>query len=99
MLAPVAEAWDLAVLPYYALAGGFLTGKYRPGSAAGDSPRPPRAGECLPKGSGARRARSGRGGAPDHAGGGRARLAADPSARRRADRERAVDRAAGGDLA
>src|SRR5579859_4502058 len=30
-LAPVAEAWDLAVLPYYALASGFLTGKYRPG--------------------------------------------------------------------
>lgn len=29
-LLPVAEAWDLAVLPYFALAKGFLTGKYRP---------------------------------------------------------------------
>jgi aryl-alcohol dehydrogenase-like predicted oxidoreductase len=31
-LLPVADAWDLAVLPYFALAKGFLTGKYRPGS-------------------------------------------------------------------
>jgi aryl-alcohol dehydrogenase-like predicted oxidoreductase len=31
-LLPVAETWDLAVLPYYALAKGFLTGKYRPDS-------------------------------------------------------------------
>lgn len=31
-LLPVADAWDLAVLPYFALAQGFLTGKYRPGS-------------------------------------------------------------------
>jgi aryl-alcohol dehydrogenase-like predicted oxidoreductase len=38
-LAPVAERWDLAVLPYYALASGFLTGKYRPGGKAIDSPR------------------------------------------------------------
>jgi len=30
---PVADAWDLAVLPYYGLAKGFLTGKYRPGAA------------------------------------------------------------------
>jgi aryl-alcohol dehydrogenase-like predicted oxidoreductase len=29
-LAPVAEAWDLAVVPYFGLARGFLTGKYRP---------------------------------------------------------------------
>ena len=28
-LLPVADAWDLAVLPYYGLARGFLTGKYR----------------------------------------------------------------------
>jgi aryl-alcohol dehydrogenase-like predicted oxidoreductase len=33
-LLPVAEAWDLAVLPYFALAKGFLTGKYRPGGEA-----------------------------------------------------------------
>ncbi len=38
-LLPVAEAWDLAVLPYYGLAKGFLTGKYRPGGAAVESPR------------------------------------------------------------
>ena len=38
-LAPVAAAWDLAVLPYYALASGFLTGKYRDGGQAVDSVR------------------------------------------------------------
>ena len=38
-LLPVAEAWDLAVLPYFALAKGFLTGKYRPGGADVESPR------------------------------------------------------------
>ncbi|MDX6227875.1 MAG: hypothetical protein QOI76_1265 [Frankiales bacterium] len=38
-LLPVADAWDLAVLPYYALAKGFLTGKYRPGSEVVDSQR------------------------------------------------------------
>jgi aryl-alcohol dehydrogenase-like predicted oxidoreductase len=38
-LLPVVEAWDLAVLPYYALAKGFLTGKYRPGGDAVESQR------------------------------------------------------------
>ncbi|MGH2890907.1 MAG: aldo/keto reductase [Solirubrobacteraceae bacterium] len=38
-LLPVAEAWDLAVLPYFSLAMGFLTGKYRPGREAIRSPR------------------------------------------------------------
>src|SRR3954452_3826222 len=38
-LLPVAEAWDLAVLPYFSLAKGFLTGKYRPGGGEIDSPR------------------------------------------------------------
>ena len=38
-LLPVAERWDLAVLPYFGLAKGFLTGKYRPGGEAVDSPR------------------------------------------------------------
>ena len=38
-LLPVADAWDLAVLPYFALAKGFLTGKYRPGSSAVESQR------------------------------------------------------------
>jgi aryl-alcohol dehydrogenase-like predicted oxidoreductase len=37
-LLPVADAWDLAVLPYFALAKGFLTGKYRPGGEAVESP-------------------------------------------------------------
>jgi len=38
-LLPVADAWDLAVLPYFALAKGFLTGKYRPGGKAVKSER------------------------------------------------------------
>src|SRR4029079_6232273 len=38
-LLPVAESWDLAVLPYFALAKGFLTGKYRPEGEAVESPR------------------------------------------------------------
>jgi aryl-alcohol dehydrogenase-like predicted oxidoreductase len=38
-LLPIAEELDLAVLPYYGLAKGFLTGKYRPGSEEIDSPR------------------------------------------------------------
>jgi aryl-alcohol dehydrogenase-like predicted oxidoreductase len=38
-LLPVANAWDLAVLPYFALAKGFLTGKYRPGSEVVESER------------------------------------------------------------
>jgi aryl-alcohol dehydrogenase-like predicted oxidoreductase len=44
---PVAEAWDLAVLPYFALAKGFLTGKYRPGGEAVESERAERAREYL----------------------------------------------------
>lgn len=46
-LAPVAAEWDLAVLPYYALASGFLTGKYRTGGAAVDSVRAKGAGKYL----------------------------------------------------
>jgi aryl-alcohol dehydrogenase-like predicted oxidoreductase len=38
-LLPVVEAWGLAVLPYFALAKGFLTGKYRPGGEAVESER------------------------------------------------------------
>jgi aryl-alcohol dehydrogenase (NADP+) len=52
-LAPIADAWDLAVLPYYGLAMGFLTGKYRPGSPEVQSPRAQRAREYLNKGGGA----------------------------------------------
>jgi len=49
-LAPIADAWDLAVLPYYALASGFLTGKYRPGGAPVESARAKVAGGYLAKG-------------------------------------------------
>ena len=48
--APIADAWDLAVLPYYALASGFLTGKYRPGGAPVESARAKVAGGYLAKG-------------------------------------------------
>ncbi len=36
---PVAEEFGLSLVPYYALASGFLTGKYRSREAAGGSPR------------------------------------------------------------
>lgn len=36
---PVAEEFGLGLVPYYALASGFLTGKYRSADAAGSSPR------------------------------------------------------------
>jgi aryl-alcohol dehydrogenase-like predicted oxidoreductase len=38
-IAPVAAAENLAVLPYYGLAGGFLTGKYRTTQDLASSPR------------------------------------------------------------
>ncbi len=38
-LLPLAKSWDLAVLPYFALAKGFLTGKYRPGGETVESER------------------------------------------------------------
>lgn len=34
---PLAEEFDLGIVPYYALAAGFLTGKYRSTDAAGQS--------------------------------------------------------------
>jgi aryl-alcohol dehydrogenase-like predicted oxidoreductase len=37
-LLPIVEQYDLVALPYYSLARGFLTGKYRPGVTI-DSPR------------------------------------------------------------
>src|SRR3954466_2572232 len=52
-LLPVAEAWDLAVLPYYALAKGFLTGKYRPGGEDVESARAEGARAYLDAGGGA----------------------------------------------
>ena len=38
-LAPICAAHDVACLPYFGLAMGFLTGKYRPGGDDVDSPR------------------------------------------------------------
>ena len=38
-LAPLVAEHDLAEAPYYGLAKGFLTGKYRPGGEAVESPR------------------------------------------------------------
>ncbi len=49
-LLPVAEEWDLAVLPYFALAMGFLTGKYRLGGEAVESPRAEAARAYLDRG-------------------------------------------------
>ncbi|MGK5731879.1 aldo/keto reductase [Streptomyces sp. URMC 124] len=45
-LAAVAAKHGLAAVPYYALASGFLTGKYRPGKTV-DSARAGKAGEYL----------------------------------------------------
>ncbi|MEU6161861.1 aldo/keto reductase [Streptomyces sp. NPDC047130] len=45
-LRDVAERAGLAAVPYYALASGFLTGKYRPGTTV-DSPRAAGAGKHL----------------------------------------------------
>lgn len=38
-IVPVAEEFGLSLVPYAALAGGFLTGKYRSTDAGGSSPR------------------------------------------------------------
>jgi aryl-alcohol dehydrogenase-like predicted oxidoreductase len=38
-LAPIVAEHDLATVPYYGLASGFLTGKYRPGGPAVESAR------------------------------------------------------------
>ncbi len=45
--APIVAEHDLACLPYYGLAKGFLTGKYRPGGPEVDSPRAAGASEYL----------------------------------------------------
>src|ERR1700744_3154799 len=44
---PVCERENVACFPFYALARGFLTGKYRPGGEAIDSPRAERASQYL----------------------------------------------------
>jgi aryl-alcohol dehydrogenase-like predicted oxidoreductase len=46
-LAPLVAEHSLSVMPYYGLAKGFLTGKYRPGGETVDSPRAGRAAEYL----------------------------------------------------
>ncbi|KQT72171.1 aldo/keto reductase [Microbacterium sp. Leaf436] len=38
-IVPVAERYGMSLVPYFALASGFLTGKYRTADATGDSPR------------------------------------------------------------
>jgi aryl-alcohol dehydrogenase-like predicted oxidoreductase len=50
---PVADAWDLAVVPYFGLAKGFLTGKYRPGGEVVESVRADAASAYLADGGGA----------------------------------------------
>ncbi|MER5477515.1 aldo/keto reductase [Streptomyces sp. NPDC002734] len=52
-LRDVAERAGLAAVPYYALASGFLTGKYRPGTTV-DSPRATGAARHLESGRGLR---------------------------------------------
>jgi aryl-alcohol dehydrogenase-like predicted oxidoreductase len=88
---------ELACLPYWALARGFLTGKYRPGGEVVDSPRAGQASAYLDDRGlcvlGAPR-RRGRGARHDPRGG-RDRLAARPADGRHADRQRAQRRAAG----
>jgi aryl-alcohol dehydrogenase-like predicted oxidoreductase len=49
-LQPIADEWDLAVLPYFALAKGFLTGKYRPAREPIESPRAEAARAYLDRG-------------------------------------------------
>jgi aryl-alcohol dehydrogenase (NADP+) len=46
-LAGLCARENLGVVPYFGLAKGFLTGKYRPGGPEGDSPRSGRAREYL----------------------------------------------------
>ncbi len=46
-LADLCARENLACLPYFALAKGFLTGKYRPGATADESPRAERASAYL----------------------------------------------------
>jgi aryl-alcohol dehydrogenase-like predicted oxidoreductase len=46
-LADLCARENIAVMPYFGLARGFLTGKYRPGGPEGDSPRAKRAREHL----------------------------------------------------
>src|SRR4051812_46937267 len=49
-LLPVADAWNLAVCPYFSLAKGFLTGKYRPGGEHVESQRAEAARAYLERG-------------------------------------------------
>ena len=46
-LADLCARENLGVMPYFGLARGFLTGKYRPGGPEGDSPRAERARQHL----------------------------------------------------
>ncbi|HWH95842.1 MAG TPA: aldo/keto reductase [Baekduia sp.] len=53
-LAAVVGEHGLSTVPYFALAKGFLTGKYRPGGDAVDSPRAPAASTYLDNGGAAK---------------------------------------------
>ena len=94
-LLPVLAEHGLSCVPYFGLARGFLTGKYRPGAAV-DSPRAEGARSYLDDRGlrGARRAGRGRGRARRAGGGRRAGLARRAADGGRADRQRADGRAA-----
>jgi aryl-alcohol dehydrogenase-like predicted oxidoreductase len=49
-LQELCERENIGCVPYFGLAKGFLTGKYRPGGAGVDSPRAPRAAQYLERG-------------------------------------------------
>jgi aryl-alcohol dehydrogenase (NADP+) len=49
-LQELCERENVGCVPYFGLAKGFLTGKYRPGGAEVDSPRAPRASQYLERG-------------------------------------------------
>ena len=89
--APIVAAHGLAVAPYYALASGFLTGKYRAGSANGDSPRADTAAQVPRRArrGGAGRAGRGRRRARRPGRRGRRGLARGQARGRRPDRQRA----------
>ena len=95
-LAPVLAEHGLSCVPYYGLAKGFLTGKYRPGSAAVDSPRAEGARAYLDERGRRVLAALGRGrrGPRRAGGGGRAGVVGRATHGRGADRERPHHRAA-----
>jgi aryl-alcohol dehydrogenase-like predicted oxidoreductase len=96
-LQPVAEKHELAVIPFFGIAKGFLSGKYRKlADIEGRRAKGPQ--EVLrgrPRHAHPRRARPGRGSRRRLAGAGRARVEHGAADDRGADRERDLDRTAG----